>query len=427
MRFVHSRLAAGLAALFVAPRAPATVAVTAQEWRNTSDAPIAQAVQAATPDEDQGLTGEWRAIAGSPCGNRVALDPAKALGPLAFVRCESSEDGCTALAPRQRIELRAGAEVVRLVRGTPMMAYARVLTVSDAPTPMAVNVVEPLGDAPVFAVATPLGRAACTFSSHVGTWGFALSTMPYAGQRGPMVLAWAPFDHPSNLTTAQVLLATWPGAPVWADAADVPTVAVANRVLFVQTWLGINGPLRGHEWGSTVRLFDPLAGKLAVPSSITARSPIALGSGAVALVKREERAVLGYIGPGGAVTVLRLPPARFEVSNLAVDRSGERDVLVWTERAAQSAWLYSASFVTPAAALRATKIAVVTDPHAPLVANGGEVLTLDPDGRARILRLSTGRSSWLSAPPTERFRRPLWIDEHEVWLQTDRGIVRLAR
>ena len=145
------------------------------------------------------------------------------------------------------------------------------------------------------------------------------------------------------------------------------------------------------------------------------------------LLERDGRAVLGFVGSGGAVTVLRRPPAHFEVTGLAVDRSGEHDVLVWTEQAAQSVWLYSASFVTPAAALRATKVGALTAPGAPLVANGGEVLSLDLYGRARIIGLSTGASSWRSTPPAKRFRRPLWIDEHELWLQTDHGIVRLAR
>lgn len=424
MRPIGSTLAAlGFAASVFA----SNVDVTSAE--GGSGASALPSGPAAGPDATAGLPGRWQPIRSSHCANVASLEP-DALGALAFVGCPSNPDGCMRLAPRERVDLGEGTEVVRLARGAPAMAYARMYPgPGGAGLEVAVNVVEPLGGKPVLAVAGPAGVPSCRLSSHVGEWGFALSAVPYAGQHGPVVFAWAPWSEPGALRIDHVVL-TWAGAPAWVEAADVPAVAVGAHTLFVQTELGVNGPLRGGAWSSNVRLLDPSSGRLGPTTSSTgAKSPAAVRDGAIVIARVDGQAGLAFIGSAGAITVLRRPPPSYEVTCFAVDRTRGKEAVVWIEKHEIVAWLYTAPLASLAGASGARRIGAMVDPclRGGVVANGGEALSVEPDGSARITDLQSGVSS--SRPPEapDRFRRPLWIDERDIWLATDDGIVRLAR
>jgi hypothetical protein len=274
----------------------------------------------------------------------------------------------------------------------------------------------------------------------VGEWFYPPSCAGalYVGLDGPALMV-------QQSTTIFFGVSAWDsGAPIgvqqalsWKDLGLVSSQAIVNDVMARGTTTDVYLDTSGGP--STLHIWHGSSNSITL-STVAAESPRTTGLDAIAL-----GTTLDIVHTDGSFAVLR--QSQRIINEFALDRSNGNQI-VWAESddggsaGYINTTLWTSPYATMASALSPKKVSSLKDTTGNgggnMVVNAGAVLTIVDASTVRITRLSDGWAWDVSGEPGDRFVRPLWVDDAELWALVNpatsktgdnwpSGVVRISR
>jgi hypothetical protein len=417
------------------PDASAPVSVRAIDvpgaTRETGDAGTSPppASDAALPDEPEAsaprdpFVGQWDPLPGRPplCGTRIAANPAASLGRLAWEPCASGRTGCRSLIAdwsevvKGSISFRQG-ETMHIVNGIPYLYYTRRYR-RDWRLNAFMVVIQALDGDAIFAAGDFVDptEGTCSVDAAIGPMGLAFVAGAKVAE-SPWVerFGWAPW---SDLHAFSTHAYTADKLGLGATQGVVQELVVAESSIF----LGTFGP-------SSVTVLDGKTGAPTLvdrPSRIKAESPMAVGSGAIALTINPP--TLSFVKADGSWARLVTPESPHWVTSFAIDRArANQGDIVWVESDRQDVYvnstIWTSPFATTEAGIQKRRVAALDDKFhaggANMIVNAGHVLNVVDADKALLTRLSDGKGWLIRSDPGVNFVTAVWVDDTELWIST---------
>lgn len=398
----------------------ASVADSRVDSASARDSALDVAAESDGAAPDAPFAGTWQPIPGAPpeCGTILASTPELSAPALGWHPCATGRSGCQELTVDWTTNLAGslgfGDGPVRSIGGTPYMVLARIWP-DDRGNPIhAVQSVQPLDGAAVFALrfsATATYVDGCAFSIAAGDSGIAMIGGPVGSGSafsGDDFVAWSTWSHPNDLRF-DILTHADELAPSGAGVSLI----YGGSTLFIQT----TAP-------RAIIPFDVGTLRLA-KSNVLAEHQVAVRDGALAVSTGDPIGLLLF-APDATSAYLVHPESGRVITQQAIDRSAG-DQIVWIESDISGfdyihPTIWTSPYATTELAIMRRKVAVFSqdDPNggAGMVVNNGLALNLTSASTALLTRLSDGFGWKIDAEPGEAFALPLWADDKEVWLAT---------
>jgi len=418
------RLAGAACALFAPPLAVAMACGSDETARPTTpDASVVDAhderpttFDVVEPEPRMDLTDptRWARIDGAPeaCGERVAVDPVRAVPPLRFTPCASGRAGCTKVVATWNPY--GGGYGLQSLGEESMLRIGGVMHVGWI-----------RGELGRFD--SNLREGAMVWQTAAGVHRFAIGVSPrsFGKDCSAWPVAGAPGVAVQLLDSDKLAGAVSWAAPGALGLTRLPS-AVFDAASFGRVVLGAYGASgRGYFIvGNGAGIFDfgtKQAQLLPAPNVATSVTPmIVAGDGSLALV--DDGTGVAYLAPDGTKTKLFATKPNHRVTIVRLDRAATPPTMVWSESepSTEAEELWTATFSTTPSEVVPRRVAIVGSLGG-LAADSGRALVTDTTTRARLVRLSDGAGWPLTPEPGDVITGIVGVTEEDVWLEIAAG------
>lgn len=374
--------------------------------------------------------GSWIPLPNAPkgCSAKVDMDPQVDIGDLQWIACPTARPGCRRLnvtwTTNLGVQIRAAfLQHIRIVQGTPYLAYERWFPAKNAPefTDAIIKIVTPLDKAPIFAAGDYFWKnaTACFYAPIASASGIQAVGISNSDPNTLLFLT-SPFQNPQALALHSHTageLGMFAGGTVQNMAALGPTM-----------FLGTSNPF-------SITVYQPFTDSVKqLTNGPNVELPVAVKDGALAIDARGAHQAIALIGEDASITSLYTPQGAQNVFDIYADQTNG-DALVWLQGSTvNDVALWTAPYASNNIVPR--RVTGIPNGNAGIFANAGMAVVVVDYTTALLVRLSDGWAWPLPAEPGDLWRKPLWVDDNEVWLLVaplqwnggyQNGIVRLAR